>query len=130
MGAAEMSAFSRRSAGLTLLEMMLAMLALSLLLQVMLSAIGAGLRAEREAEWRGEAIRLASSELAQVQALPFEDLAERGKGWREVSGPGTLYRLERSWREDPDGGLSRVLVTWKAGRREHRYEVSLWRSRR
>ena len=121
---------TRRSRGLTLVEVMLAVLGLSLLLNVILASISANLRVERNADFRMEAIRLASSQLATAQTLPFDQL-DGLSGTRQVEQGGRQLRMQTtvSSSGSPDLRKIVIVVTWKDGVRNLTYDTELVRSR-
>lgn len=123
----------RRSiGGLTLIEMMLAILGLSLLLSVILASISANLRAERNADLRATAIRMASSEMATARMTEFDEL-EALSHTEIVDVSGKEYVLKTAVTRDsafPDGLRTIVItVTWKDGARHLQYESKLIKSR-
>lgn len=121
-----------RARGLTLIELMLTILGCSLLLQVMLGAITSGLQAERNADLRGTAIRLASSEVARFKMIPFDEL-EAGQKSVELTlhdRPFTVTTSVAVSREVPEHLREMsVVVTWEAGARDLSYTSSVMRSR-
>jgi hypothetical protein len=114
---------------LTLVELMLALLGLSLLLNVILASISAGLQAERNAEFRGVAIRLVASEMAKARMMAFADLGGLEAPERQVMVDDHPYRLTTRVRFQDELCQIVTSVTWKAGRRHLAYEAALIRSR-
>lgn len=123
--------FARRGQrGLTLVEMMLAILGLSLIMNVIWSSIASGLRAERNAEFRGVAIRLASSELARARVAKYEELSSVAAPAHDVTINDRTYKVETAVKSDPAQKLCTVVttVTWKVGMRQLDYQATLIRS--
>lgn len=121
-----------RPRGLTLIELMLTILGCSLLLQVMLGSITSGLQAERNADLRGTAIRLASSEIARFKMTPFDDLEEKqtrsvhllhDREFVVTSAVAVSKEVPEHLRE------MSVAVVWKAGARDLSYTSGVMRSR-
>ncbi len=118
--------------GLTLIEMMLAILGLSLLLSVILASISADLRAERNADLRATAIRIASSEMATARMTEFDEL-EALSHQEIVDVSGKEYSLRTVVTRDSgfpnDIRTVVITITWKDGARHLQYDSKLIKSR-
>ena len=121
---------SRGRRGLTLIEMMLAIMGLSLIMNVIWASIAAGLRAELNSEMRGVAIRLASSELASARVARYEDLSSVASPSHKEVIDDRIYQVQTVVSPDPAGKMCSIVttVTWEVGMRQLRYEASLVRS--
>jgi hypothetical protein len=112
---------------------MLAILGLSILLNVIWGSISAGLRAERNAELRGVAVRLAASELARARVAKFVDLEPAEPPAQKVMVNDRPYQVKTVISADPDlpDDLRRIVttVTWEVGTRRLSYEATLLRSK-
>lgn len=116
--------------GLTLLEMMLAIMGLSLIMNIIWASIAAGLRAEQNAELRGVAIRLASSELARARVVKYGELSSVASPARDEVVNDRTYRVDTAVRPDPTAKMCSIVttVTWKVGMRQLEYQATLIRS--
>jgi hypothetical protein len=117
---------------LTLIELMLAVLGCSLLLQVLLFSITTGLQAERNAELRGAAMRSAASEVARFRMTAFADLKAESKTWEVemFERPFTIAKTIKPSSEFPETLWQiEVIVGWRSGGRTVTYRASTSRSR-
>lgn len=119
-----------RPRGLTLIEMMLAIMGLSLIMNVIWASIAAGLRAEQNSELRGVAIRLASSELARARVAKYEELSSVASPAHNEVIDDRTYTVETAVRSDPAAKMCSIVttVTWKMGIRQLEYQSTLIRS--
>lgn len=109
---------------------MLAILGLSLIMNVIWGSIASGLRAERNAEFRGVAIRLASSQLARARVAKYGELSSVAAPAHDVTINNRVYKVETAVKTDPTQKLSTIVttVTWKVGMRQLEYQATLVRS--
>lgn len=127
----------RRSRGLTLLELLVGFLGLTIILNMLFASITGGLKVERTADLRMTAVRLAASRRAVVEMTQFDELAALG-GIETVQVGGKEYIVQTALRREgggsgPDGTEERyaveITVTWKDGRRDLSYGIALKKSK-
>lgn len=123
---------TKKCRGLTLIELMLAVLGCSLLLFVLLGSISSSLQAERNADLRGAAIRLAGTEIARFKSVPFDDLKAHSQTVTTETW-GRPYKVTTTVKpsaELPDKLFEvEVVVAWKAAARELSYHAKTKRSK-
>lgn len=111
---------------------MLAILGCSLLLFVLLGSVSSSLRAERNADLRGTAIRLAGSEVARFKSVEFSDLEPSSKSYvaETLGRPYKVTSTVKPSAQLPDRLYEvEVVVSWKAGPRELSYHAKCMRSK-
>ena len=127
----------RRSRGLTLVELLVGFLGLTLILNLLFASITGGLKVERTSDLRMNGVRLAASRRAVVEMTKFE-LLEPLDGVETVQVRGQDYRVETKVSREaggsgPDGNEERyavnITVRWKDGAREPSFSLDLKRSK-
>ena len=127
----------RRSRGLTLVELLVGFLGLTLVLNLLFASITGGLKVERTSDMRMNGVRLAASRRAVVEMTQFDELMTL-HGVETVQVRGKDYSVDtKVSREEggsgPDGKEERyavnITVRWKDGAREPSFSLDLKRSK-
>lgn len=119
------------------MEMLVALLGVAIVLNMLFASIGGSLKAERTADLRMSAVRLAASQRAVVEMTEFDELmALNGVETKSVGGYEFKVRTtlnREGGGSGPDGTEElyavKIRVDWADGKRTPFYEIELKRSK-
>ena len=120
------------------MEMLVALLGVAIVLNMLFASIGGSLKAERTADLRMSAVRLAASQRAVVEMTEFDELMTLNGVVETTSVRSTEFKVKTTLQREgggsgPDGTEERyavkIRVDWNDGMRCPVYEIELKRSK-